>query len=58
MSHGSEYAKPQKHRVYADVAYFKDWIIETILNEFTKDKVNVDVKRKTRDFKKNLDEME
>ena len=58
MSHGVPCARPHKYGVYADVAHFKNWIIETILNEFTKDEINVDVERKMRDFKKKLEKME
>ena len=58
VSHGFGCARPHKYGVYANVAHFKDWIIETILNEFTKDEINVDVKRKMRDFKKKVDKMD
>ena len=58
VSHGAGCARPHLYGVYANVAHFKDWIIETILNEFTKDEINVDLKRKMRDFKKNLGKME
>ena len=58
VSHGTGCARKHKYGVYANVAHFKDWVIETILNEFTKDEINVDVKRKMRGFKKNLDKME
>ena len=35
VSHGFECARPNKYGIYADVAYFKDWIIETILTKFS-----------------------
>lgn len=35
VSHGFECARPNKYGIYADVAHFKDWIIETILNKFS-----------------------
>lgn len=58
MSHGTGCARPHKYGVYANVTHFKDWIIETILNEFTKKEIDVDFKRKMGDFKKNVDKME
>ena len=53
VSHGVGCARPHKYGVYANVTYFKDWIIETILNEFTKPEIDVKFKRKMKDFKKN-----
>ena len=41
MSHGTGFALPHKYRVYANVAHFKDSIIQTKLNEFTKKKLNL-----------------
>ena len=32
VSHGRGFARPRKYGVYSNVAHFKDWIIETILN--------------------------
>ena len=57
MSHGTGCALPHKYGVYANVAHFKDWMIEIILNEFTKKEVDVNFKRKIKDFEKNLDKM-
>ena len=53
VSHGVGCARPHKYGVYANVTHFKDWIIETILNEFTKPEIDVKFKRKMEDFKKN-----
>ena len=58
MSHGDGCARPHKYRVYSNVAQYKDWIIETILNEFTKAEIDVKFKRKMKDFKKKLDKMD
>ena len=30
-----ECARPNRYGIYADVAYFKDWITETILTKFS-----------------------
>ena len=35
VSTGSGCAMPNSYGIYADVAYFKNWIIETILNKFS-----------------------
>ena len=51
VSHGDGCARPHKYGVYSNVAYFKDWIIETILNEFTKAEIEVEFKHKVKDFK-------
>ena len=53
MSHGTGCALPHKYGVYANVTRFKDWIITTILNEFTEKEIDVDFKRKMKDFEKN-----
>ena len=58
VSHGDGCARPHKYRVYSNVAQYKDWIIETILNEFTKAEIDVKFTRKMKDFKKKLDKME
>ena len=58
VSHGAGCARPHKYGVYSNVAHFKDWIIETILNEFTKAEHDVKFKRKMKDFKKKLDKIE
>ena len=58
VSHGDGCARPHLYEVYSNVAHFKDWIIETILNEFTKAEIDVKFTRKMKDFKKKLDKME
>ena len=58
VSHGRGFARPRKYGVYSNVAHFKDWIIATILNQFTKTEHDVKFKRKMKDFKKKLDKME
>ena len=57
MSYSTGCALPHKYGVYANAAHFKDWMIEIILNEFTKKEVDVDFKRKIKDFEKNLNKM-
>ena len=52
VSHGVGCARPHKYGVYANVTHFKDWIIETILNEFTKPEIDVKFKRKMEDLNK------
>ena len=54
MSHGDGCARPHKYGVYSNVTHFKDWIIETILNEFTKKEDDEDLARKIKNFEKNL----
>ena len=58
VSHGDRCARPHLYGVYSNVAYFKDWIIETILNEFTKAEIEVEFTRKMKGFKHKLDKME
>ena len=58
VSHGRGFARPRKYGVYSNVTHFKDWIIETKLNQFTKAEHDVKFKRKMKDFKKKLDKME
>ena len=54
VSHGRGFVRPRKYGVYSNVAHFKDWIIETILNYRARRKF----KRKMKDFKKKLDKIE
>ena len=54
VSHGDGCARPHKYGVYSNVTHFKDWIIETILNEFTKKEDDEDLARKIKNFEKNL----
>ena len=58
VSHDDGCARPHKYGVYSNVAHFKDWIIETILNEFTKAEVDVKFKLKMKDFKNKSDKMD
>ena len=57
MSRGTGCALPHKYGVYANDAHFKDWIIETKLNKFTKKEADVVFKRKIKDFMNNLDKI-
>ena len=58
VSYGVGCARPHKYGVHSRVAYFKDWIIETIHNEFTKAEIDVSFNSKMKDFKTKLDKME
>ena len=58
VSHGIGCARAHEYGIYSNVEHFKDWIIETILNKFTKKGTDVDFKLKMVDFKKSLDKME
>ena len=39
------------------MTHFKNWIIETILNEFTEKEDNEDLAQKMKNFEKNLNKM-
>ena len=58
MSHGIGCARANEYGIYSNVEHFKDWIIETILNKFTKKGTDVDFKLKMKEFKKNFQKME
>ena len=58
MSHGDGCARPHKYGVYSNVTHFKDWIIETILNEFTEKEDDEDLARKIKNFEKKLEQKE
>ena len=58
VSHGIGCARPHEYGIYSNVEHFKDWIIETILNKFTKKGIDVDFKLKIKEFKKNFHKME
>ena len=57
VSHGEGCARPHKYGVYSKVTHFKNWIIETILNEFTEKEDNEDLAQKMKNFEKNLNKM-
>lgn len=58
VSHGDGCARPHKYGVYSNVTHFKDWIIETILNEFTEKEDDEDLARKIKNFEKKLEQKE
>ena len=55
--YGEGCSRPHKKGVYSNMTHFKNWIIETILNEFTEKEDNEDLVQKMKNFEKNLNKM-